>query len=109
MSTRKRRTGSRTLPASLAPFFQEYEFSHLDPDRDATIIIDRTLEYGNREEIRWLFRRYGIERVRRAVQERGARHLSPRSFTYWRLVLGIDTWRPHPWPQAAHVLWGNRG
>ena len=44
-----------TPPGSLAPFFQEYDLAHLDLERSAATIIERTLQYGNREEIRWLF------------------------------------------------------
>jgi hypothetical protein len=49
---------ARGIPRSLAPFFQEYDLDDLDPDRAAATVIERTLRYGNRAELRWLFTRY---------------------------------------------------
>lgn len=96
---------SADLPRTLTPYFQEYDFDALDPERDAVIIIERTLEHGDRSEIIWLFQYYGEERIREVVQERGARHLLPQTFAFWRLILNIDDWRPHPWAETAAALW----
>jgi len=38
------------IPASLAPFFQEYDLEKLTLERSAGTIIERTLQYGNRIE-----------------------------------------------------------
>jgi len=96
----------RGLSHAMAPFFQEYDFAALDVERDATIIIDRTLEHGDPTDVRWLLGHYGADRIRRHVQERGARHLSPRAFAFWRLVLDIHLGKAHPWPDMACALWG---
>ncbi len=50
------------IPRTLAQFFQEYTFENLDAERDAELVIERTLAWGNREELRWLFARYGRAR-----------------------------------------------
>ncbi len=52
------------IPRTLAPFFQEYTFDKLDAERDAELVIERTLAWGNREELRWLFDCYGREQVK---------------------------------------------
>lgn len=96
-------------PESLAPLFQEYDLQRLDDERDASLIIERTLEGGSQTEVQWLFERYGEDCVREVVRDRGARHLSARAFNFWRLVLDMDDWRPHPWPELAGALWGGRG
>ena len=31
------------IPATLKPYFQEYTFEDLNPDRDAFLVIERTL------------------------------------------------------------------
>ncbi len=51
------------IPSSLWPYFQEYDVRTLDLDRDANLIIQRTLEYGTWDEVRWLFRTYGGPRA----------------------------------------------
>ena len=43
------------IPLSLAPFFQEYDLGKLDSQKDIATILERTLRYGNRAELRWLF------------------------------------------------------
>ena len=96
---------SGNLPHTLSPYFQEYDFDTLDLERDAVIIIERILQHGNQSEVIWLFQHYGEDVVRHAVQERGARHLAPQTFAFWRLILDIDTWQPHPWPEAAAAMW----
>jgi len=103
--------GAGGVPASLAPFLPEYELDRLTPERDAVVIIERTLEHGAPAEVVWLFDRYGAGRVRQAVRERGRRHLSPRALNFWCLVLDIDpaTCRPHPWPDLSRALWAHGG
>ena len=55
---------SPSVPQSLAPFFQEYDLAQFDLQRSAATIIERVLQYGNRSEIRWLFRVYPRERIK---------------------------------------------
>ena len=64
------------IPSGLWPHFQEYDVRTLDLDRDANLIIQRTLEYGTWDEVRWLFGTYGGSRIRTFVQERVERLLS---------------------------------
>jgi hypothetical protein len=47
------------IPSGLRPHFQEYDPRTLDLDRDANLIMQRTLEYGTWDEVRWLFGTYG--------------------------------------------------
>ena len=77
------------IPASLAPFFQEYDLEQLSLERSAGTIIERTLQYGNREEIRWLFSQYTRQRIRDWVQRWGEMALPEPHLTFWRLILEI--------------------
>ena len=77
------------IPASLAPFFQEYDLEQLSLERSAGTIIERTLQYGNRAEIRWLFSQYTPQRIRDWVQQWGEMALPEPHLTFWRLVLEI--------------------
>jgi len=93
------------LPSGLRPYFQEYDSHSLDLDRDANLIIQRTLEYGTWEEVRWLFGVYGGSQILTFVQERGERLLSRVTFSYWRKLLGIHRWRRWPFPTAKGEVW----
>lgn len=77
------------IPASLAPFFQEYTLEQLDLERSANTIIERTLQFGDREEIRWLFHSYSRRKIRDWVQRWGQAALPEPHLTFWRLVLDL--------------------
>jgi len=93
------------IPDGLRPYFQEYDPQTLDLDRDANLILQRTLEHGTWEEVRWLFGIYGAPRIRIFLQERGERLLSRVTFNYWRKLLGIQEWRRSPFPTAKGEVW----
>ena len=77
------------IPITLAPFFQEYDFERLDVTTAAPLIIERTLQFGNRAEIRWLFTQYTrvqiIDWFRKYAKER----LPNPHNTFWRIILEI--------------------
>jgi hypothetical protein len=77
------------LPASLRPCFQEYDFDQLDPVRDGDLIIERTLAYGNRTELGWLFACYGQTRLSAWVQRLGERRLPWRRYNLWCVLLDL--------------------
>jgi len=78
------------IPVSLKPFFQDVEFECLDPQRNASTIIERALADGNVEEIRWLFVHYGVERITAWVKMRGARRLPRDRRALWHILLGLE-------------------
>jgi hypothetical protein len=94
---------SASIPVSLKPYFQEYNLDDLDVRRDVDLIIQRTLEFGDWDEIRWLFRTYPRERIRRFLSEHGERWLKPVTFNYWRKLLGVRSWRKAPFGKGE--LW----
>ncbi|MCJ7621513.1 MAG: hypothetical protein MUP64_14985 [Anaerolineae bacterium] len=94
-----------SIPDGLRQYFQEYDPQDLDLDRDQNLIVQRTLEYGTSEEVRWLFGIYGGSRIRSFVEERGERLLSRVTFNYWRKLLEIEQWRRSPFPTAKGEVW----
>ena len=93
------------IPGGLRPYFQEYDPRTLDLDRDANLIIQRTLAHGTWDEVRWLFGAYGGPRIRTFVRERGERLLSRVTFNYWRKLLEIRQWRHSPFPTVKGEVW----
>ena len=74
---------AKGIPTSLRPAFQEYDLEKLDPDEHAFTVIERTLAYGNRQELRWLFSRYGATRLAAWVREAGWRVLPRQRLALW--------------------------
>lgn len=79
------------IPRTLAPFFQEYEFSRLNPQRDSFTIIERVLQFGNRAEIKWLFGVYSQEQVAGWVRKFGKDKLPQPHRAFWEIVLDIHS------------------
>jgi hypothetical protein len=94
-----------SIPRSLWSHFQEYDPQALDLQQDANLIIQRTLEFGDWDDLRWLFRSYGKPRIRQFVRQYGERWLSPVTFNYWRKFLGIRRWRSSPLPTPKGDVW----
>jgi hypothetical protein len=93
------------IPSRLKSHFQEYDPDILDLEQDANLIIQRTLDFGNWEEIRWLFDTYGRRRIRVFVKQRGERLLSCVAFNYWRKLLKVNRWQHTPFPTAKGEVW----
>lgn len=93
------------IPDRLKPHFQEYDLEQLDLARDANLVIQRVLEFGTWDEIRWLFQQYGAGHIRLFVREHGERWLKPVSFNYWRKLLRIRRWATSPFPTPKGELW----
>lgn len=77
----------QSIPPSLAPFFQEYDIANLKPETDSFTIIERTLQFGNRAELRWLFRTYSYKQITDWVLRFGSDCLPQPHLTFWQIVL----------------------
>jgi len=77
------------LPAATAWLFLEYDFASMDLEDYRGMIIERLLERGTWEQLRWLCSAHGEGHMAEWVRRHGLRLLSKRSFALWRLALGI--------------------
>ncbi len=80
---------NKGIPRDLQFAFQEYDIETLDPDEHAFTVIERTLSYGNRGELRWLFERYGAQRLADWVQKWGWKRLPRRRLALWASYFGL--------------------
>jgi len=78
------------IPPSLAPFFQEYDLSRLNLKKDAATIIERTLRYGDRAELRWLFSVYSRAQIADWVKTWGRYGLPKPHLSFWQFFLEIS-------------------
>ena len=77
------------IPNSLAPFLQEYDLPQLDPETAAPLLIERTLQYGSRAELRWLFAQYPRLQIVEWVKRFGKERLPHPHIDFWLIVLEI--------------------
>jgi hypothetical protein len=92
------------VPPDTAWLFPEYAFAEMDLRTHQGVIIERVLERGNWEQVKWLFTTYGEIVVTRWVRKHGFRLLSKRSFALWRLALDIEHYEAPDWAVAAKRL-----
>ena len=78
------------IPTSLAPFFQEYNLAQLRIEQDASTIIERTLRYGTRSELRWLFSVYSSEQIKEWLKKWGIYGLPEPHYSFWKLILELE-------------------
>jgi hypothetical protein len=78
---------NQLIPSSLAPFFQEYDLSRLDPQKDAATIIERILRYGDRTELHWLFSVYSRLQIVDWVKTWGRYALPEPHLSFWNFFL----------------------
>ena len=89
------------LPSNLNWLFPEYKLQEMDVETYKSVIIERVLERGSWEQVRWLFNTYGELVVSEWVRKHGFRLLSRRSFALWRLALGVGDFQAPEWAIAA--------
>lgn len=75
--------------------FWETRPARVDLERDVDYVLARVLEFGRLVDVRWVLRRYGLERVHTFLATSGHPELSPRPLAFWRGVLHAEheTWR----------------
>ena len=76
-----------SLPEHLRPLFWDVDFDRLRVEGHERYVIERVLEYGDDEAIRWLWRTFGSSDITDVVQR--SRRISRRTANLWTLVLDI--------------------
>ena len=96
---------SPPIPSSIARFLQEYRLENVTIESHANVLIERTLEMGNWDDLRWLFQTYGVSRIADYLRTFGHRGLSPKTFNYWRKLVGVKEYRQAPFSEIRRDVW----
>jgi hypothetical protein len=79
------------IPLSPTPFFQEYDITKFMSEKDSHTIIERTLQSGNRMEIKWLFSTYSQEEIKTWVEYFGKDKLPQPHLNFWKIIFNINS------------------
>lgn len=92
-----------SLPPRIARLFHNYRPERIDLETDARWIILTVLREGDWEDHRWLFRRYGRDRIAQVVRDDldGLRTLSPSVANFWSIYF----WGEALPPQTVAERW----
>ncbi|MCK6566187.1 MAG: hypothetical protein L6Q45_00650 [Anaerolineales bacterium] len=80
----------QAIPSTLAPFFQEYDIARLSPQKDSNTIIERTLRYGSRAELKWLFTQYTRPQIAEWFRRYAKERLPNPHRAFWQIILEIE-------------------
>jgi len=73
----------RRVPPELGSLFWDCDLRTLDVERHREQILERVLQDGDLEAVRWALATYGDEVVRAFVLDAGSRRLTPKILTFW--------------------------
>ena len=74
-------------PEFLKGLFWDINFGKFNPKKYPRYTIERILEYGREDAIRWMFKNYPEDEIKDALKR--SRVLTGRSANFWRLALDM--------------------
>lgn len=98
------------MPISMRALFWDTRLTRIDPERDADFVLARVLEFGRLCDVRWLIRRYGLDRIHHFLATSGHPELTRRTIAFWRAALHAEdeTWRnPPAFRRSSSAYWAD--
>lgn len=77
------------VPKKFHDVFWEVDASKLDTDEYPEYIMERILEYGTLEGVRWLREVLGDGRIKEYIKGAGRRRLSTLTLNFWQKILNL--------------------
>jgi len=71
----------------LKPIFWDLDVEKLDIKKNSQQIIERILEYGDSEQVRWMFENYRKDEIKKVIKN--SRQLSRKSANFWAFYYNI--------------------
>lgn len=75
------------IPDFLKKYFWDVNFDDLDVNTQPLFVIERILEYGDKDATTWMMGNFSKEQIIQALSER--KSFSKKSANYWSLVLDV--------------------
>lgn len=83
MKRQKKRTSLTFKPRQT--LFWDVNPKTIDPQKHAKYVIERIMDFGNDQEVRWMWQYYPKKQLKEIVTT--SRCLLPRSRAFWELVI----------------------
>lgn len=75
------------LPKEFKKYFWDVNFEKLDFRKHPYFVIERFLEYGNPEAIRWMMKIFKKEQIKKTLASR--RGISVKSANFWSSIINM--------------------
>lgn len=79
-----------SLPQSVKTVLWSYKLDQIEVQKHKRIIISQVLNFGSKEAIKWLFKRYGFAQVAKIANTIPIFQWNKKSLSLWRLILSIN-------------------
>lgn len=73
------------LPQQFKTLFWDMEFDTLEPGRDYYFIIERLLEKGNWDTVKWVFKNFSRQEIKSIILK--SPNISQKTRNFWQIVL----------------------
>jgi len=99
------------ISAGVKALLWEYSLDEVPAgERWEKTIIERVMQRGCWEDMRWLLRTFDRSRLRSFLKNRGRRVLAPREIRFWARICGVPDNDQEVWVREARVReWTWRG
>lgn len=74
------------VPEEFHEFFWEVNAGKLDTERNPEYIIERILEHGTLDGVKWMRRTFGDKKIKEYIKTQGHRSLSSRTINFWQVI-----------------------
>lgn len=75
------------IPAKLKYLFWDVKADSFNPSKNPLYVIQRVLDQGNLEAVKWVRKNFGDELIKETLQK--VRNFNARTGNFWRLFLNI--------------------
>ena len=76
------------IPSYFKSYFWDVDFTLLDPIKDSSFIIKRSLDRGNTNSIKWILNNYSKENIKKVILK--SRDISTKTANFWGDFLNIN-------------------
>lgn len=82
------------LTPNLLKYFWDCDKSKLEFNLHKSYILNRLMQYGNIEAIKWILNNYKREYVQNYLEKKGKSALDRKSFLFWEKISRfVDLWK----------------
>ncbi len=76
------------IPSYFKSYFWDIDYAKLDPIKDSSFIIKRSLDRGDTNSVKWILSNYKREEIKNVISK--SRDISAKTANFWGDFLGIN-------------------
>lgn len=97
----------KRLPDFLKEYFWEIDFEKLDSEAKPDYVLERLLEYGDVQAVKWMLQEFSSEKIEETLIK--SRAITRKSANFWAVYFGLDRGKirclQKPSPSQPEAIW----